>query len=96
MSMHDGDLRAVADAYLQVRSANGEEGPAFELALAVYRSRHPDMVPQEAKVRVARLISEAIETYGGAPVIWQLTPLKPLNAKSVTRAAGRLARSLRK
>ncbi len=39
---------------------------------------------------------EAIETYGRVPVLWQLTPLKPLNPNSVTRAAGRLARSLRK
>ena len=64
MGVHDGDLAAVADAYRQVRAAKGDEEPAFQFALAVYRGRHPEMSPEEANVRVGRLVSEAVETYG--------------------------------
>ena len=64
MGVHDRDLAAVADAYMQVRSAKGAEEPAFLFALGVYRGRHPDMSPEEATARVGRLVSEAVETYG--------------------------------
>jgi len=64
MGVHDNDLRAVAEAYMQVRASKGDEEPAFQFALAVYRGRHPDMSPEEAFVRVGRLVSEAVETYG--------------------------------
>jgi hypothetical protein len=64
MGVHEGDLRAVAEAYMQVQSAKGDEEPAFQLALAVFRGRHPEMSPEEAFVRVGRLVSEAVETYG--------------------------------
>ncbi len=64
MGVQDSDLAAVANAYMQVRSAQGDEEPAFQFALAVFRGRHPDMSPEEANVRVGRLVSEAVETFG--------------------------------
>jgi len=37
----------------------------------------------------------AIETYGRTRVLWQLSRIKPLNTKSLGRAAMRLAKALR-
>lgn len=37
----------------------------------------------------------AIETYGKIRVLWQMTPMKPLNSKSLSRAAIRLAKALK-
>ena len=37
---------------------------------------------------------QAIESYGRTRVLWQMTPIKPLNANTVARASQRLAKAL--
>jgi dethiobiotin synthetase len=36
----------------------------------------------------------AIENYGRARVLWQMTPIKPLNGKTLARAGSRLKKAL--
>jgi len=37
----------------------------------------------------------AVETYGHARVLWQMTPIKPLNGKTLARAGSRLKKALK-
>ncbi len=64
MSQSNEDLNAVASVYRSVRDSGKAEQPAYLLALAVYRSRHPDE-PEDAAARsVEQLIAAAEEQFG--------------------------------
>lgn len=64
MSQSNDDLNAVASVYRSVRDSGKAEQPAYLLALAVYRSRHPDEPEAAAAQSVEQLIAAAEQHYG--------------------------------
>ncbi len=59
MPNSDEDFQAVADVYHSLHEPGKSDRPAFLLALAVYRSRHPDLPEADAQKSVEELIALA-------------------------------------
>ena len=62
----DEDFQAVADIYHALHEPGKSDRPAYLLALAVYRSRHPDLPEADAQKSVEELIAMA-ERQGAQP-----------------------------
>ena len=56
------DLEAIADAYYVVLRADGREHLAYQTALAVYMTRHPEIPEAHARRIVVVLVTEAFPT----------------------------------
>ena len=61
MPTMDEDFQAVSDIYHSLSEPGKSDRPAFLLALAVYRSRHPDLPEADAEKSVEKLIAMAAD-----------------------------------
>ncbi|MFT6579755.1 MAG: hypothetical protein ACJAU6_000176 [Alphaproteobacteria bacterium] len=55
---YEGDLRAVAFAYIEKRESGSLDYPAFLAAVGAYQARHPDTTNGDAAVIVSELMQD--------------------------------------